>query len=121
MALIGFGIFLNFSFCFAGENAEKKFKAGLETTRMQSGYNDAKLATTPSKIIALIIKAALSLIGVIFLVLLIYSGYRWMTAQGNEQEMAEARKTIIAAIIGLAVVLGAYMITIFIMDYWLKI
>lgn len=53
-------------------------------------------------------------VGLIFFILAIYSGIRWMTAQGNESTIEEARDTLIAATIGMVVIVGAYGITTFI-------
>lgn len=61
-----------------------------------------------------LISPALALIGVIFLVLMIYAGILWMTARGEAPQVTKARDTMIRAIIGLAIVLSAYAITSFI-------
>jgi len=42
---------------------------------------------------------------------MIYAGYLWMLARGNEQEVEKAKNIIIYAVIGLVVVLSAYAIT----------
>lgn len=61
-----------------------------------------------------VIKGALVLVGVIFLMLMVYGGYIWMLARGDEQEAARAQKIITAAVIGICVVMAAYAITWFI-------
>lgn len=61
-----------------------------------------------------IIGIALSFIGVIFLILMIYAGISWMTASGNQEKVTKAKDLIINAIIGLIIVLAAYAITSFI-------
>ena len=61
------------------------------------------------------IKAFLSILGVIFLLLLIYGGYTWMTAQGNEEGVATAKKIITAAVIGLVIIMASYAITDFVL------
>ena len=61
-----------------------------------------------------IIRVILSFLGVIFLLLLIYGGFMWMTAQGNEAQVDKAKKIIINSTIGLTIVLLAYAITWFI-------
>jgi len=48
-----------------------------------------------------IIGTALSFVGVLFLILMIYAGIRWMTAQGNDQQVTKAKDQLINAIIGL--------------------
>lgn len=68
-------------------------------------------------IIASIIKTALGLLAVIFLVLMVFSGFQWMTASGNESQISKAQDTIKAALIGLVIVLAAYAITYFVFKY----
>ncbi len=72
---------------------------------------------TIGSIIASVIKAALSLLAAIFLVLMIVAGFQWMTAGGNETKVEKALGMIKTAIIGLIIVLAAYAITIFIFRY----
>ena len=66
-------------------------------------------------IIANIIRVALGLLGIIFLVLLLYGGYLWMTAGGNEEQVGSAKKILLNSIIGLLIILSAYGIVIFVM------
>ena len=58
----------------------------------------------------------LSLLGVIFLVLMVYGGYLWMTAAGNEDKVTKAKNLMTAAIIGLIIVVGSYAISYFIIS-----
>lgn len=64
--------------------------------------------------IATVVTAVLSLVGTIFLVLTIYAGILWMTAQGEEDKIEKAQKIVKATIIGLFITLGAYAITAFV-------
>ena len=64
--------------------------------------------------IAAIIQGALSLVGTIFLILAVYAGILWMTASGNEEKVTKAKEIVTQAIIGLAITLGAYAITVFV-------
>ena len=77
-----------------------------------SGLGTVNLAVT----ISLIIKIILGFLGVIFVILLIYAGFMWMTSAGNEEKISKAKKTMITSIIGLAIILSAYIITIFVLD-----
>lgn len=67
-------------------------------------------------ITSMVITSLLSLMGVIFLVLLIYGGFLWMTAKGNEQQVEKAKEVMYSAIIGLIIVLAAYAISYFVVD-----
>lgn len=87
-----------------GENAND-FAAEL-------GFSSASLGS----IVALLIKSALSLLGLIFLVLIISSGFKWMTAQDNSNDVEKAKTTLKNAIIGLVIVLSAYAITYFVFN-----
>lgn len=61
-----------------------------------------------------IVKALLGLVGIIFFILIIYGGYSWMTAGGNDEKVLKAKKLIIRAVIGLAIVASAYSIAYFV-------
>jgi hypothetical protein len=76
-----------------------------------AGYNTSATFNT---IISTVITTALGLMGIIFLVLAIYGGYTWMMAAGNDEMVAKAKKTITNAIIGLIIVLAAYIIVRFV-------
>lgn len=67
-----------------------------------------------------IITVALQLVGVAFFFLMVYGGFLWMTDRGNEQQVDQARNTIIAAVIGLVVVLGAYAATNFVVNRFIN-
>ena len=50
---------------------------------------------------------------------MVVGGYRWMFSMGNEQTATKAKDIIIAAVIGLAIVLMAYALTTFIAEIFL--
>lgn len=84
------------------------------------GYAESTSATTFSETIGVVISIVLSLVGVIFLALMIYAGYLWMTARGDEEAIKKAQKIIIASMIGLIITVGAYSITNFVVPNLLK-
>ncbi|MCK4745130.1 hypothetical protein KAS41_03635 [Candidatus Parcubacteria bacterium] len=84
----------------------------LNTAGDKAGYDYEKKDIDP--IIARIIKIWLSVFGIVFLVLIIYGGFIWMTAGGSEEKVTKARQIIINSAIGLAVVMMAYAITWFV-------
>lgn len=83
----------------------------LGAARKGAGYND-DTPLDPRLMVAQIIKVALAFIATIIFVLIIYAGYQWMTAQGNDEKIAKAKSTISNSVIGLIIVLSAYAITI---------
>lgn len=83
------------------ENLEKVGEGG--------GYAEAS-PTTVSEIAGTAIGAVLSLLGVVFIILIIYGGFLWMTDQGNEEQVTKAKTIIRNSIIGLIIVVSAYAI-----------
>ena len=77
-------------------------------------YSMITNATGVAGIVSAVIVIALDLLGVIFLILMIYAGYNWMTAQGEEEKVNKAKETIARAIIGIIIVVGSYAIWQFI-------
>ncbi len=68
----------------------------------------------PRAAAASMIKIFLSVMGSVFLALIIMSGYWLVTARGDEAKVEKAQTTIRGAIIGLIIVLIAYSITLFV-------
>jgi hypothetical protein len=67
-------------------------------------------------VVSRIIKVFLSLLGIIFVVLLVWAGFKWMTAGGDDEKVKEARDQIFVAIIGLLIVLASYTIAHFVLN-----
>ncbi len=63
-----------------------------------------------------VINAFLSIFGIFFLALMVYGGYLWMNARGNEQQVEKAKNLITSAIIGLIVALSGFVITRFVVS-----
>lgn len=63
-----------------------------------------------------LIRILLGFLGVIAVVIILMGGFKWMTAGGNDEKVAEAKKLIIAGIIGLAIILSAYAIASFVIS-----
>lgn len=82
----------------------------LGKTATKAGTTEGDVGT----IVGTIINAALTLVGIIFLVLMVYGGYLWMTARGNSEQVDKAKEIIIGALIGLVVIMSAYAITVFV-------
>lgn len=69
--------------------------------------------TDPRSTISIIIRTALGLLATIFVGLMLYAGFLWMTAGGNEENVDKSKKLLTQAVIGLIIVMCAYAITLF--------
>src|SRR3972149_10450572 len=84
--------------------------AQLVSPTTPGGLSTEDLSTTISNII----NAVLALVGVIGLGVILYGGFRWMTAAGNEEAVGEAKKIITAGVIGLIIVIVAWAVVSFV-------
>ena len=100
-------------------SAASSFWDGFDKTGGAIGYKLTDPRSLPQKI-GKVLNIATVFLGVVFLGLMIYAGYLWMLARGNEQEVEKAKNIIIYAVIGLVAVLGAYSITQLMATLWVK-
>lgn len=70
--------------------------------------------------VASIINVALSLLGIVAVVIILAGGFMWMTAAGNEEKLEKAKQLIFGGIIGLAIILSAYAIARFVINSLLE-
>lgn len=92
------------------------FNDPLDKVAKEAGYDPANPETQLTESIARLIAALLGLLGIFFLLLMIYGGFLWMTDMGNSDKVEKARKIITAAIIGLIIVAMSYAISFFVID-----
>ncbi|OGF26555.1 hypothetical protein A2477_00205 [Candidatus Falkowbacteria bacterium RIFOXYC2_FULL_47_12] len=86
-----------------GATASDAFKG----TTIQAQSEKASVAT----IVGRVINVVLSFVGVVFLILIIYGGFIWMTAGGSEEKVGQAINIFTAAAYGLMIVIAAFLIT----------
>jgi len=80
------------------------------------GVAESTIPKQPVEIVGGIIKIGLNIVGLIFLALMIYGGFLWMTARGEEAKVTKSKELLEAAIIGLVIVFAAYGITYFVVN-----
>lgn len=85
-----------------------------------AGYDPNTTQTTFAQNVGIIVRAILSLVGVIFTALIVYAGIMWMTAHGEEDKIKKAQDILKASIIGLVITLSAYSISAFIVPRLLE-
>lgn len=96
-------------------NSDELFggKGGKEANiSKELGLTNADIRVT----IARIIRVAMGLLGIVAVVIILIGGFTWMTAGGNDEKVAEAKKWIFAGIVGLAIILSAFAIASFVIS-----
>lgn len=83
----------------------------LGAAKQTSGYG---AAADPRSIAMSVIRWGFGLLGTIFVVLVLYAGYEWMTAGGKDEKIEDAKKLLSRAVIGLAIIFLSYSITLYV-------
>ena len=116
-------LFLNLTILFslmtplalAQEEVEDLIRDRLEPVEDVYNPKDDVTGDTFAIAIARIIRVVLGFLAIIFLALIVYAGFMWMTSRGNEQAISKAKGTMVAAVVGVAIIITAYAITSFVL------
>ncbi len=79
-------------------------------TTIGTGTQDVRIT------IARIVRVAFGILGTVALLIILYAGFVWMTAAGDESKIDRAKKTLTAAIIGLVIILSAFAIVSYVLS-----
>lgn len=63
-----------------------------------------------------VIKPALGILGLLFLCLMVYAGFLWITALGDEKKITKAKNIMVNSVIGTVIVVAAYAVSNFVID-----
>lgn len=96
------------------EEGLKGAAALFNVARIKAGFVGQQ--TSPEIVVGQIIQGLMLVIGVIFGIFIIYAGFLWMTARGNEETVKKAISILQNSVIGFILVIAAYAITNFVVD-----
>ena len=100
-------------------DAFKTSSSTLSTTVEKAGFFNNN-SNNIDNITQTIINAVLSFLGVIFTIIIIYAGFKWMMAEGNTESVTQAKSLLKNAVIGLIIVLAAYAISVAIFSFFIN-
>ncbi|MBU1203115.1 pilin [Patescibacteria group bacterium] len=63
-----------------------------------------------------VVNIALGFLGILATLLILWGGFKWMTSQGNSEQVDQAKKIIGAGVVGLVIILTAYAISRFVLQ-----
>ena len=63
-----------------------------------------------------VVRTFFAILAVLFLGMMLYGGYNWMTAMGDDEKITKAKETIISALIGVIIIIAAYAVTFFVIN-----
>ncbi|PIX62110.1 hypothetical protein CO057_02300 [Candidatus Uhrbacteria bacterium CG_4_9_14_0_2_um_filter_41_50] len=92
-------------------SAQPDISTDLDTTNSAAGFSTS---TDLPTVIGQLIQAVLGVLGIVLLVLMIYSGFLWMTAGGDAEQVKKAKTIMINSVVGLIILLAAYAISAYV-------
>jgi hypothetical protein len=121
LLIIIFTIFFSVSTEVLADESDYDFvgDSGLRKMGEDTGYSKTIFNSADSldSNIGIFITALMSFLGVLFLVLIIFGGIKWMIAVGNQDKIGKAKSMITSSIIGILIVLGAYAISYLVLKF----
>lgn len=100
-----------------GNSAFAQGIGGAQTQLAEVGEKvDATGDQSLPQLIGSLINAFLGVLGIIFVVLVVYAGYLYLTAAGDDGKVKTAKTLLGQAVIGLVIIIGAYAISSFVID-----
>jgi hypothetical protein len=118
--IMSLALILTLSWFFVTFQSVNAQQVGLSEVGEVYGSTDASTSTDIRTIAVRIINVTMQLLSVIIIVLMLYSGYQWMMAAGNEKQVTEAQARLKNAVIGLVLVLVSWGVSTFIFTYLIK-
>jgi cbb3-type cytochrome oxidase subunit 3 len=89
---------------------------GLQNLGQEVDSSYANRGITLIDMVEVGIEALLGFIGTILLVIIVYAGYIWLLAAGNQDKVATAKKWILNSAIGMIIISAAWIITHFVLQ-----
>lgn len=85
-------------------------------SQVQQGVNSTGLSGGPTlqSTVQTVINTMLYIVGILAVVMIIYSGIRYITAHGDKGQVESAKNTLIYSIVGLVIAIVAYAIVNFV-------
>lgn len=93
-------------------HAQVDINDALDDVNDTAGFGNQPLEQT----IGTLINVFLGLLGIIFLLLIIYAGFLWMTAAGDDGKVKQAKNIMTTSVVGLIILLSAYAISTFVIE-----
>lgn len=89
-------------------DSSSSFGLGLVGSQTALGHEDIRI------IAARLINVGLSFLGIIFLLIILHSGFLWLTSGGREEAVTKSKRALWNAIVGLFIIVTSYSIVLFV-------
>lgn len=99
---------------FAQTRAGQTVLEGVDVAGEKAGFK--KERTDVNSIIANFVNVLISISGIIFLLIVVYGGFLYMTAGGDEAKIKKAKSMLTSGVIGLIIITAAFGISLFVFE-----
>lgn len=93
------------------DNAGGFLNSAANQTGVWTGSSTDANLLGPAGPVVIATNLGLSVVGVIFLIFIVYAGFGWLTSEGDSEKVGKAQKTIISSSIGVALIAAAFVLT----------
>lgn len=114
LALMSLGLAGILSLSVVSNNAYAQVSSGINAATTNEMKN--KQIDGANGVIRVISNILIWVVGIVAVIMIVWSGLKYMTAAGDSSKLASAKSSLIYAIVGLIVAIMAYAIVNFIMD-----
>ncbi|MBI2644637.1 hypothetical protein HYW94_00460 [Candidatus Uhrbacteria bacterium] len=83
---------------------------------MFAGFNVGNVANDPRILIRRYINVVMGFLGMLAVIVILFAGFRWMTAAGNKEHVEAAQKLLINGVIGLIIIFSAWTLAWFVVN-----
>ncbi|KKR86555.1 MAG: hypothetical protein UU48_C0009G0010 [Candidatus Uhrbacteria bacterium GW2011_GWF2_41_16] len=114
-----FGLFSNFLlvfvplFVYAQTEAADTVKTGLAVTAKEAGFGTESQSIYD--LIAGVINVLLGFLGIIIFLFIVYAGYLYLTSQGADEKIKQAKKILSSSLTGAVIIISAYALSSYIL------
>ena len=102
----------------AGDCDYKKGLSGAVDKDCSQGDGQATSLFDQDGVVNTIINTALFIVGILSVIMIIYSGIRYVTAHGDKSQVESAKNTLMYAVVGLVISIVAYAIVQWVTTLW---
>ncbi|MEI8360849.1 MAG: pilin [bacterium] len=100
---------------FGGSSIKSNTVGAIGLAEYDENKNDPRI------IIANVIKFMLGFLGIIAVIIILFAGFKWMTAGGDSKKIDEAKDLMKNGVMGLIIILSSWAIANFVIDQLLNV
>lgn len=120
-SLIGLSLLLSAALVpvasFASVISNSLLGTNTETTKLLTNFEPGGFGKIkgPGEIVFNVVYIFLGILGIITVLLMIYGGFLWLTAGGEENKAKQGTTILFQAVVGLIIILSSYAVTYFVL------